>query len=504
MDGHVLMICRYRGIALSAGFVATVLAAVLMSSGCGSTDCSFTASCAGGTAVPDAGEDAPVVIPNDCDLTKSPKQSPSCVDDGAGIFVDASKGKPNAKGTKVDPLPTISSAISLAVMTKHPRVYVCDGKYDETVKITSAVSVYGGFDCTWAINEALKPKVTPPKGPAIEVKSVADEVVIQDIEATGTSDGSVRGSSAIAALIVRSKVTLRSVTLTAGPGQDGAKGASLSNYLAPATVGNKGAGDKGGLDVVCTCGDGTKSTGGRGGDGVGGVTAKSGSSSPAVTTPSVNGGLTGGSTCTPGGIGANGEPDGVGDAVTSPGVLVETGWDVSKLGGAGKNGHPAQGGGGGGAQTDNMFGGGGGGCGGCGGCGGAAGANGGSSIALVSFESAVSLEQATLKSDVGGRGGTGGDGQGGQDGVGGGTGICKGGMGGVGAGGSGGAGGAGGDSIAIAWSGANQPTVTATEPKPGKGGAGGDGGSPGTGSGTPGTAGKPGNPGNSVAIYRQQ
>jgi len=38
----------------------------------------------GGTDI-DAGSDGPVV-PVDCDLTKSPKDSPSCVDESAGIF----------------------------------------------------------------------------------------------------------------------------------------------------------------------------------------------------------------------------------------------------------------------------------------------------------------------------------------------------------------------------------------------------------------------------------
>jgi hypothetical protein len=501
MDGHVLMDRRYRGIALSGVVASTALLAMFLTNGCGSTDCSFTATCAGGTAIPDGGEDAPVVIPADCDLTKSPKESPTCVDDGPGIFVDATKGKPDAKGTKLEPLSTITAAISKAVTTKRSRVYVCDGKYDEAIKITSAVNVYGGFDCTWA-NTGVKPKITPPKGAAIEVKSVAEQVVIQDVDATGLSDASVKGSSAIGALIVKSKVTLRNVTLTAGPGQDGAKGTSRSNYADAAKPGIKGSGATGGVGGDCTCLDATSSKGGRGADGD--ATKLSGGVS--VPTAGIsNAGSSSLQSCGPGQPGANGEPGAAAEPIASPGKLTEMAWDVSKLGEPSLNGHPGQGGGGGGAQTDFNTGGGGGGCGGCGGGGGAAGANGGASIGLVSFEAVVSVDAGSIVAGTGGKGGTGGDGQPGQGGGGGGGSLaCAGGVGGSGAGGSGGTGGAGGASIAVAWSGTTEPAVTSTEAKPGTGGEAGTGGSAGAGSGKPGNIGKPGTAGSAMATYRQQ
>jgi hypothetical protein len=506
MDGDVLMIRRYSTLALSAGLATSFVILFALSTGCGSTDCSFTATCGGGaigaTDAGDARDDAPVVIPNDCDLTKSPKDSPSCVADGVGIFVDASKTKADATGTKLDPLPTITAAISKAILTKHPRIYVCDGKYTESIKLNSAVDVYGGFDCSWSTKPDLKPKITPVKGAAIEVTSVADQVVIENVNATGLADAAINGSTAIGAFIVKSRVVLRGVVLSAGAGQDGAKGSSESNYLTLASQGTKASASTGGKEVTCTCGDGTTSQGGHGADGAG-TGVKNGSSVPAVTTPLSNSGGSGATSCTPGTVGANGERTSVGEPVMSPGLLTATGWDLSKLGGSGLNGHPAQGGGGGGAQTDNVFAGGGGGCGGCGGAGGGAGKNGGGSIALVSVMATVALEQTTLNTDLGGRGGDGGDGQGGQDGGDGGAGICKGGLGGVGAGGSGGAGGAGGDSIAIAWD-TTEPTITATDLKPGNGGLPGSGGSPGTGSGTSGTVGKTGNPGKQVSVYHQQ
>lgn len=466
------------------------------------TDCDF-GLCAGpqvpGDDGGDSGGDGPVIPPG-CDLTKSPEESAGCVDDGVGVFVSPS-GKADAAGTKLAPLSSITAAISKAVSSRLPRIYICDGKYDEPIKLTSAVSIYGGFDCSWT-HTGVKPKIAPAKGPAIEVNSVADEIVIQEIDATGSSDSSVKGSSAIGALVVRSKVGFRAVAVNASAGQEGATGTTSSNYSDAAAIGNKATGSVGGADKTCTCLDLTSSRGGHGAEGNGSMISN-GAAIPVIANS--NSGGSGADTCTPGGIGANGEPDGVGDPIVSPGSLVETGWDVSKLGDVGKNGHPAQGGGGGGAKTDFTAAGGGGGCGGCGGGGGAAGGNGGGSIGIVSLESAIRIDGASVVSAAGGKGGTGGGGQVGQDGAGGGgSAACPGGAGGAGAGGSGGAGGTGGDSIAIAWTGGSEPVVTATELKPGAAGDPGGAGAPGLGNGKPGMTGKPGNIGKSIAIYVQQ
>jgi hypothetical protein len=468
------------------------------------TDCDF-GLCQGPVVgnAGDGGGDGPVISAA-CDLKKSPKESPACVDDGAGIFVDASKGKPDAKGTKLEPLATIASAISKAISTKHQRVYVCDGTYVESLKITSAVSIYGGFDCTWVVGAGGKPKVVPSKGTAIAVSSVKEQIVIQDIEAVGSSDPNVKGSSAIGALIAHSNVVFRNVSITAGPGQPGAKGLGRSNYMAAAAAGSNASGSTAGDRKTCTCADATTSTGGHGTEGTG-TSVEDGKSQPPVLAANANSGASTATMCGPGTIGANGDPDGVGEPMASPGTIVETGWDIGRLGGTGKNGHPGQGGGGGGAKTTPQSAGGGGGCGGCGGAGGAAGFNGGASIAIVSFDSTLTLDASRVASGTGGQGGAGGDGQSGQPGGQGGVGAaCDGGTGGIGAGGSGGSGGAGGDSIGLAWTGTIEPTVTASETQTGAGGAGGDPGGAGTGTGKPGNAGKKGLPGMPIPMYRQQ
>ena len=472
----------------------------LVASGCGSTDCSFTATClSGASPVPDAGEDAPIVVPTDCDLKKSPKDSPACVDDGAGIFVSAA-GKPDAKGSKLDPVPTIAAALARAAATKRTRVYVCDGKYEEPIKLTSAISVYGGFECSWKYTGA-KPLVRPTSGIAIGVESVVDEVVLEDIDAMGTSDATIKGSSAIGALVAGSKLTMRRVAITAGVGQDGAKGASQSNYSSAAAAGNPASGATGGDMKPCSCADGTKSTGGHGADGNGG-NFSDGSAVPALVNG--NAGSSGTMTCNPGTVGLPGEPDVGGEPIQPPGVIVPGGWDATPVGGSGKNGRPGQGGGGGGAKTASSAAGGGGGCGGCGGAGAVAGMNGGASIGVIAVDSAIVLEGSTVGSSAGGKGGAGGDGQSGQNAAGGGIGtVCDGGPGGPGAGGSGGAGGAGGDSLAIAWKGGTAPQLTATDAKPGSTGKPGEPGAFGASSGKPGKPGKVGIGGRAQAVFTQ-
>lgn len=495
---------RYRVIAASSVLASCALVAALVASGCGSTDCTFTATCVGnGTTFPEAGDasdDAPVVIPATCDLTKSPKDSPDCVTDGVGIFVSAA-GKADGKGTRSDPLPTIAAAVTKAVNTKHPRIYICDGKYNEPIKLTSAVSVYGGFDCTWA-NTGVKPKITPAKGPAIDVSGVADEFVIQDVDATGSSDIAVKGSSSIGAFISKSKLTFKSVAISAGPGQDGAKGITGSNYTgASAAAGINANGATGGGEKTCTCGDGTKSIGGRGADG-NGANVSAGSSVPLIDNP--NSGGSNVTICGPGTVGLGGDADVGGDPIEPPGAIVGGAWDTSPLGGPGKSGRPAQGGGGGGAKTNTSGAGGGGGCGGCGGAGASAGTNGGASIGLISIDSTILMEASTVSATSGGKGGAGGDGQPGQDGGAPGPGqVCDGGMGGAGAGGSGGAGGAGGDAFAIAWKGGTQPMVTTTVTTPGSAGQPGDPGGAGPGNGVHGNPGKIGKPGRQQAIFTQ-
>jgi hypothetical protein len=435
----------------------------------------------GGSDVDGGGAD--VVAPLGCDLTKPPKDSPACIDDAEGVFV-APSGDDGATGKKSSPVKTIAKGLELAASKGVPRVYVSEGTYEAAAEIKAPVSVYGGLSSAWAYTGA-KPKLAPAKGVALRVTKVTGAVIVEDLEVVGSADASKSGDSAIAAFVSEStNVTFRNLTLSAGPGTDGAKGVGASNYSAAAKQGIDSV--NGGTAVTCACLDGTTSSvGGKGG--AIGADGDAGSATPTVGT--ANGGL-GGGVCNPGTIGTNGQAGASGTGATRPGSVTNQGWlaadDVTTT----SNGNPGQGGGGGGGRV-GLAGGGGGGCGGCGGAGGKAGGAGGSSFALLSFQSAVVVDGGTLKTSTGGTGGTGGTGQDGQAGGTPGTGACNGGPGGNGAGGSGGGGGAGGHSVPIAFVGA-EPQATGAAVTPGTKGGLGAGGQPGAGPGTIGTAGTSG------------
>ena len=459
------------------------------------TDCEELRTCPS----PDAGEGGggDVVAPPGCDLTKSPKDSAACVDDAVGVFVSAS-GDDGATGKKSAPVKSIAKGVELAASRGVPRVYVCEGTYNQAVEVKAAFSIFGGLTCAWAASETVRPKLAPAKGIALKITNVSGAVVVEDLEVVGSADAATPGDSAIGAFVSgASNVTFRRTTLTAGAGTAGAKGASRTNYAgATATAGGNANGAIAGTGALCACTDASLSKGGNGAAG-NGAGFSDGSATPAAGAP--NAGTSGTINCTDGQPGANGAADIAGVAATSPGELSASGWGATTKPADGPNGKPGQGGGGGGAKTNANSAGGGGACGGCGGAGGGPGSNGGSSFALLSFNSTVTVDGGTLATAAGGAGGAGGDGQDGQTGGALGAGACNGGPGASGAGGSGGGGGAGGHSVPVGFVG-TEPKVTGATLTPGAKGGIGSGGTPGLGSGNAGTAGTPGPEGKSQKV----
>jgi hypothetical protein len=129
--------------------------------------------------------------------------------------------------------------------------------------------------------------------------------------------------------------------------------------------------------------------------------------------------------------------------------------------------------------------------------GGPGGQGGGASVALLVFESAVTIEASELVASDAGNGGDGAPGETGQQDAGGGgdgfgVGVsagCDGGGGGFGGNGASGGAGAGGISAGIVWSGETEPSVDdETTIEAGDAGAGGEGGTPGENDGVDGTA----------------
>jgi hypothetical protein len=468
-----------------------------------------------------------------CDPTKDPADEPCVLDNALGVFVAATAGiegdadggdaeaeSPNGDGSMARPYATIAQA--LANLGGKTRVYVCNGSYGEQVRLTTAVSVYGGLACAgdggdrvWSYAGDSAQVTSPSPGYALTVQGVdAGSVTLEDLSFTAPS-ATTPGASSIAALVTLSVVNLRRVTLSAGNGADGEAGADGTqnpNYTGFAPDGGAQVRSDGGLPIsggaggVNAC---LQFGGSAGGDG--GLGCSPGPSSPGLGTPgtanpeapaaiagrdglpmgtvvSIDGGVAVTvSADDPGADGLAGD-GGVAALAQVYGMLSSSGWTPSG-GGDGDPGDPGQGGAG---ATDPLYGrcgtptqslgGGGGGAGGCGGSGGKGGGGGGVSIALVSIDSTVTVNECILTTGAAGTGGAGGAGQDGQAGGSGGDDSsgsdphAPGAAGGNGAGGSGGAGGTGGISVGMLSTMSMITSDSATTTTLGAQGAGGVGG----------------------------
>ena len=481
------------------------------------------------TGADSSGEEAAPV----CDPTADPKDAPCAVDDAYGVFV-ASSGADDASGSKTQPLRTIAEGVALAVRSGRSRVFLCQGRYRESVALGSAhgdVSLYGGFDCIagWTWTGAVVEVTAEGSLPALRIDGPTMPIAIEDVSLTTIDavgqDANGAGLSSIAAWLSKATVTMQRVSLIAGRGADGgagADGAASPNYPVDEPSAPSGSAysyyppalGAGGVNMCLRAPGGAMSQGGTGGNPGDPVTAAGypGAAGSSVPPAPLAGGMTGldgaggdptgSASCEAGDgdPGANGSAGPAGAMAASYGVLSVSGWAPS-AGNAGGFGAAGQGGGGGGGEPYYMFGatfgGSGGGAGGCGGAGGDGGQGGGASFALVSIGSSVTLAACTLLASSGGRGGAGGAGQPGQAGGQGGPGGCgsTGGPGASGAGGSGGGGGTGGSSVAIAYQGPIPVYDSNTVLSVGGPGPEGIGGPPGPGVTTAGQVGLDGAPG---------
>ena len=433
-------------------------------------------------------------VPDGCDPTAEPKDAPKCVVDGYGVFVNPVSGDDSNNGKHGTPFRTIKTAI--AGVGKYSRIYVCKGSYDESVQLTSAISIYGGFDCgNWGWSADNKTVVAPSKqGYALSLLTIGGPTVVSDIE-FDAQPGSGAGDSSVAIFVAGSanNVTLKRVTARADVGKTGAdgkiaqsgvlvdqNGTPLADQSLNALSGNAANGNSGGVAKVCVCSTGGQSVGGKGGD----LTA-GGSVDGANGSPDLGGGVGQSQIdCKNGGTGQRGASASIADnaiAPNSPGTLSISGWGAA-VPSDGENGSPGQGGGGGGSYPGGG-GGGSGACGGCGGEGGGGGYPGGISVALATVDSAVKLDTCLLIAATAGDGGPGKGGAQGKSGSNtGGAGAngagCAGGSGGTGGTGGAGAGGAGGISACVLYTGA-KPTGTETCTKPDNAANGGTGGADG-------------------------
>lgn len=424
----------------------------------------FTDLCDNGACDADASlNDTGVDAPPGCDLTKDPKDSLPCVDDGVGIFVDATNGKDTNAGTKAAPMQTIGAALG-KTNTQHARVYICEGTYAEDVTLDAShdgVSLYGGWKCgDWSYSGG-KPTIGK-SSLAAKIDSLVKGTTVADLTISA-ADGINAGDSSISMLVSASQnINIVRVVFAAGTGVKGADGA-LTVFNFPASLdGNPAIADDGGAPKVVNCPAGDVSTGGKGGD----VTANRNGDDGLPNLGAGDGGAGGTNSCSNGTAGNIGHAGDAGAGSSSRGSIT-TKWGASS-GTTGASGGVGQGGGGGGANfvSGPQHGGGGsGGSGGCGGAGGGGGQGGGSSFGLVTVASSVNVTLSSVTTHGAGAGGNGAGGQVGQSvgGLGGAGTIpgCNGGGGGVGGNGGGGGGGAGGLSVGVFYKGA-VPNVDAS------------------------------------------
>jgi hypothetical protein len=445
---------------------------------CAKQFCDDVSDGGGSSSGGDSGEGG-IIKPPDCDLTKEPKDSPACIDDGVGVFVSPT-GSDSAAGTKAAPLRSIGKGLSIAGAK---RVYVCDGTY-EGFELKAGTTIAGGFACADWKHTGVKPKVQGNDGakPTVDLVS-ANAALLLDLEILGPTKGA---PNSVALRAQSTTATLRRVKLTAGDGADGADGARTDfNYpLQEDLNGKDAAGAAGGGEKSFTCPGGAVTKGGKGGDsgfsGDPGMPALGGGAGGMLAQPCAGNGT--------GSDGSGGPAPVAADGAKNLGTLVADAWQPQG-GTNGTQGSPGQGGGGG--QGSGGGGGGSGGAGGCGGAGGGGGKGGGASVALLSLSSNLALEASELTSAKAGNGGKGLPGQQGQQIFGGGGNRvvpgCVGGNGGKGGDGAAGGGGAGGLSTPVLFQGP-KPTLTQTTATPGTRGNGGTGGASPANDGLPGEA----------------
>ncbi|MGO9834125.1 MAG: hypothetical protein ACLP1X_07925 [Polyangiaceae bacterium] len=418
-----------------------------------------------------------------CDPTKAPHDASCVITEAYGVFVSPAGSDSNV-GTRAAPARTIGHGMDLA-KAAGKRVYVCAGSFQEQLVAASTrdgVSVYGALDCaTWSYAAANKVVVAPAAaGYALELEGLRAGTTFEDLEfdAQNAAPG-VAGGSSVAVFASSSRnIALQRVVMVAGNATDGTSGASPGGadgggsatnwYGTPpgyAELDGKSAGDAGAAPATtCVCPDQSSSTGGAGGGPLNTPTPTAGL--PSWGDAGAGAGGMNAVVCGNGGSPTANGADAPINAADTPssslGACSASGWSPG-VGVAGADGKPGQGGGGGGNGRLSNGSGGGGACGGCGGAGGQPGQAGGSSIALLSYQSSITLESCVLTAKAAGNGGAGGSGEPGEGGGGGGfpaaASGCAGGGGGAGAGGNGGQGGPGGLSLGVGYAG-TAPTIS--------------------------------------------
>ena len=135
-----------------------------------------------------------------CDMSGSPSTESCLVSDQYAVFVDGTAAAAG-DGTQAKPFRTIGAALTAA---GGKLILVCDTTYTEHVTLTAGARLYGGFKCSdWSYDAGQRAVVAPSsEGYALEVDSVTQPVVIEDVE-FHAADASTAGASSVAAFVQR-------------------------------------------------------------------------------------------------------------------------------------------------------------------------------------------------------------------------------------------------------------------------------------------------------------
>lgn len=436
-------------------------------------------------------------------VTCIPSTDNAEIDASCGVFVSTSQATDSHKGTQADPYATIAEA--LAEGDGKP-IYVCGETISEVVTIDAGeVELFGALDCTkgWLYDPAKKTKLTAAADSVPLTLSQGVTASLWDFQIEAV-DAVTAGASSIAVIADKeTTLALERCDVLAGAGADGDPGEDFS-ILAPGGLpGNDGSDActantvNGGEPVVNACDEADPEDDSISGAGGQGFVATGGAGSPGTPGSAMNGGTgqpNDAGTCTNGTLGDPGAAGVDGKGGKGIGTITAQGYQgiPAEDGGRGKTG---QGGGGGGgakggtgvnqcsAGSAGGASGSSGGTGGCGGAGGRAGQAGGASIGLLFLGAQLAMADVTIATALGGAGGEAGKRQVGGPGGGGGLpgtkggasalkDACMGAPGGKGGDGGFGGGGQGGPSLGIAYKGA-PPDVkgaTFTVGTPGDGG----------------------------------
>lgn len=449
-----------------------------------------------------------------CSASLTPSDDACVITEAYGVFVSP-LGSDSGSGTRWSPLKTINHALAFAKSVGKKRIYACadGGSFAESVLAGAdyeGFELYGGFTCSDFAYKADTPsRIFSSQGTALTIVDMAAGFRVEDFDIEST-DALLPGASSTGVLISNAaSVVLRRISVLAGDGAPGIVGSDGEEGAAGDAEGATPAG----LPGTCSSSAGTaggswpmaSSCGSRGGDGGNGASGSGsgtdglpGQPTQNVDSPGYDNGGSGSSGSSSGDAGlpgSDGIPGDPGAMAPTVGELTAEGFAPAN-GGNGTPGFPGQGGGGGGgggSESSSCSGasGGSGGMGGCGGQGGRGGGGGGASIAILVWQSTVTLDQVTLTAGNGGPGAAGGQGgwggNGGPGGVGGTSSSSQvsagglGGRGGTGGPGGSGSGGSGGPSFALAYAG-TEPNITGTFVTAiGEGGAAGLGGAARTG-----------------------